>query len=104
MSKSIVTLLGTALCGLFTIDATFAQGTAFTYQGRLNTAGSPANGTYDFRFRLASDPLANYYVGSAFLTNGVPVANGLFTTTIDFGVGTFNGANYWLEVDVRTNG
>lgn len=27
-----------------------AQGTAFTYQGRLDDAGSPANGVYDLRF------------------------------------------------------
>ncbi len=81
-----------------------AQGTAFTYQGRLDDGGAPANGSYDFRFRLASDPLANNYAGSANLTNGIAVSNGLFTTTLDFGPGIFTGSNYWLEVDVRTNG
>ena len=80
-----------------------AQGTAFTYQGRLNSEGSPANGSYDFRFRLAADPLANTYVGSSFLTNGVAVTDGLFTVAMDFGPGVFNGSNYWLQVDVRTN-
>ncbi|HEV2434362.1 MAG TPA: hypothetical protein VG077_00020 [Verrucomicrobiae bacterium] len=30
----------------------FAQGTAFTYQGRLNTASGPANGSYDLTFAL----------------------------------------------------
>ena len=29
-----------------------AVGTAFTYQGRLNSGGSPATGYYDFRFIL----------------------------------------------------
>jgi trimeric autotransporter adhesin len=81
-----------------------AQGTAFTYQGRLNINGNPANGIYDFRFRVASDPLANNYVGSSLLTNGFPLSNGLFTVTLDFGGGIFTGSNYWLEVDVRTNG
>jgi trimeric autotransporter adhesin len=80
------------------------QGTAFTYQGRLNDGGNPANGRYDFRFRIASDPLGNNYVGNAFLTNGIPVSNGLFTATMDFGPGVFTGSNDWLEVDVRTNG
>ena len=28
------------------------MGTAFTYQGRLTDGGSPADGEYDFRFRL----------------------------------------------------
>ncbi len=36
------------LCCLFTTaNAVFAQDTAFTYQGRLNNNGSPANGSYD---------------------------------------------------------
>jgi formylglycine-generating enzyme required for sulfatase activity len=81
-----------------------AQGTGFTYQGRLQEAGSPANGNYDFRFRIASDALGNNYVGSPFLTNAVPVSNGLFTVTLDFGAGIFTGPSYWLQVDVRTNG
>ena len=29
-----------------------AQGTAFTYQGRLNDNGAPANGIYDLQFRI----------------------------------------------------
>ena len=29
-----------------------AQGTAFTYQGRLIDGGSPANGSYDLRFAV----------------------------------------------------
>ena len=80
-----------------------AQGTAFTYQGRLNNNGAPANGSYDFRFRLASDPHGNYYVDGPVQTNGVAVNNGLFVATLDFG-SVFTGSNYWLEVDVRTNG
>src|SRR5271154_6618546 len=80
-----------------------AQGTAFTYQGHLNNGGAPANGLYDFRFKLASDDLGDNYVGDAFLTNAIPVTNGLFTATVDFGPGIFTGSNYWLEVDVRTN-
>jgi trimeric autotransporter adhesin len=86
------------------LDAAFAQTTAFSYQGQLQNNGSPASGAYDFRFRLAADPLGNNYVGSPFVTNGISVANGLFVTAIDFGVGPFGGSNYWLEVDVRTNG
>jgi hypothetical protein len=80
-----------------------AQGTAFTYQGRLNVAGSPANGLYDFRFRLAVDNQGITYAGNAFLTNAIPVTNGLFTTAIDFGAGLLTGTSYWLAVEVRTN-
>jgi hypothetical protein len=106
--KTKLKLLALALLALSTLNAplstALAQGTAFTYQGRLNDGGSPAHGTYDFRFKLFEDPLGNTQAGTTQLTNGVPVTNGLFLVTIDFGAGIFTGSNYWLEVDVRTNG
>ena len=37
---------------LVSIQPVLAQGTAFTYQGRLNTNAVPANGFYDFEFSL----------------------------------------------------
>ena len=80
------------------------SGTAFTYQGRLNHGGGPANGSYDLRFKLFVDPLGDTQAGSAVVTNGVSVASGLFMVTVDFGEGIFNGSNYWMEVDVKTNG
>lgn len=80
------------------------SGTAFTYQGRLNDGGGPANGSYDLRFKLFVDPLGDTQTGNAVVTNGVSVASGLFMVTVDFGEGVFNGSNYWLEVDVKTNG
>ena len=39
--------------------STSGQGTAFTYQGRLNVSAQPANGLYDLRFRLATDAVIN---------------------------------------------
>ena len=80
-----------------------AQGTAFTYQGRLNSNGSPASGSFDFRFKLYADSIGNTQVGASYITNAIPVTTGLFITTIDFGAGIFAGSNYWLEVDVKTN-
>ena len=38
-------------------------GTAFTYQGRLQDGGAPANGPYDFRFMLFDGPAAGSQVG-----------------------------------------
>jgi hypothetical protein len=81
-----------------------AQGTAFTYQGRLNNGLNPAAGLYDFRFKLYYDPLGNTEAGSSDVTNGIGVTNGLFLTTLDFGPGLFTGTNLWLEIDVKTNG
>ncbi len=103
MNTGLVRLLHLA-GALSTATLLHAQGTAFTYQGRLNVNGAPASGTYDFRYRLALDPYGNNYFGSSVLASGQFVSNGLFTATLDFGAGAFNGGNYWLEVDVRTNG
>ena len=81
-----------------------AQGTAFTYQGRLNSGGSPANGTYNLRFGLY-DAATNGSVASSVLTNtATAVSNGLFAVTLDFGAGVFAGSPRWLELAVGTNG
>lgn len=83
--------------------AAHAQGTAFTYQGRLRDGVNPANGHYDFQFGLFNQSQLGNPV-APFLTNvNVVVTDGLFTTTIDFG-GIFSGTNYWLGISVRTNG
>src|SRR6185369_810780 len=82
----------------------FAQGTAFSYQGRLNAGGNPANGVYDLTFTLFNVN-SNGFAWAGPLTNSAKtVSNGLFTAVIDFGPGVFDGANYWLEIGVRTNG
>ncbi len=81
-----------------------AQGTAFTYQGKLNDGGSPANGCYDVR-SLIWDASTNGNVVAGPLTNSATgVTNGLFAVTLDFGSGVFTGPDRWLELDVRTNG
>jgi hypothetical protein len=80
-----------------------AQGTAFTYQGRLNSSGVPANGVFDLVFTIYDLPTG---MGSfANQTNAAtPVSNGLFTVTLNFGVGIFTGPERWLEIAARTNG
>ena len=75
--------------------------TAFTYQGRLNDNGQPANGTYDFQFRLYDAEVGGAQVPTIPVAAGVTVSNGLFTTTIDFGDGVFDGTTYWLEIAVQ---
>jgi hypothetical protein len=82
----------------------FAQGTAFTYQGKLAVGTNLATGLFDFRcsiFDVASggSPLAGPTTNAA-----VGVTNGLFTTTLDSGSGVFTGDVRWLDIGVRTNG
>jgi hypothetical protein len=96
-----ILLLLTALTGL---AAPF--GSAFTYQGRLNSSGSPsANGLYDFRFTLHDAATLGSSVGSAVAVSAVPVTNGLFTVQLNFGATAFtSGEARWLQLEVNTNG
>lgn len=97
-------LLGLALLAGLWMRGGLAQGTAFTYQGRLNEGGIGATGVYDLSFSLhgssdGGDPLH----GPAYYDR-VGVTNGLFTVALDFGDGCFDGTAYWLEMGVRQAG
>src|SRR6516164_7239720 len=81
-----------------------AQGTAFTYQGRLNDGGNPANGSFDFKFTVENAVTNGSVVGGPITNAAVAVSNGLFTVTLDFGSGVFPGALRWLEIATRSNG
>ncbi|HEX5219292.1 MAG TPA: tail fiber domain-containing protein [Verrucomicrobiae bacterium] len=83
--------------------ATFAQGTAFTYQGRLNDDATPASGIYDLRFAIYDLASGGGQQGDAVTNLATAVSNGLFTVTLDFG-NQFSGSARWLELAVRTNG
>jgi trimeric autotransporter adhesin len=104
MKPKILLLTGVALCSLFTADnPASAQGTAFTYQGRLNDGADAANGTYDLTFALFNAGSGPSQVGSTITNTGIGLSNGLFTVALDFGA-NFPGADRWLEIGVRTNG
>jgi hypothetical protein len=81
-----------------------AQGTAFTYQGRLNDGVNPAAGIYDLRFTIYDSTNNPGVVVAGPLTNSATaVTNGLFTVTLDFS-NVFPGTDRFLEIGVRTNG
>jgi hypothetical protein len=84
-------------------SSAFAQGTAFTYQGRLNSGGNSAKGSYDLRFAIYDALAAGTQQGSLLTNSATGVTNGLFTVTLDFGA-NFPGAARWREIGVRTNG
>jgi hypothetical protein len=77
-----------------------ANGTAFTYQGRLTDGGAAANGAYDFQFILYNAAVGGAQTGPIVTQNDVPVSGGLFNTTLDFGA-VFNGTALYLEIAVR---
>jgi len=78
-------------------------GTAFTYQGRLNAGGNPANGSYDLRFAVF-DAAQEGSVSAAFSRTPPrpsPTACSPSHSTSDTNV--FTGEARWLEIGVRTN-
>ncbi len=102
-----IPLFRTVISLLFTLcltSAVLAQGTAFTYQGRLNLNGAPAQGNYDFQFTLFTTNQTGVAASPILVSTNIPVVNGLFTTALDFGSGIFNGTNLWLDIAVCTNG
>jgi hypothetical protein len=76
-----------------------AQGTAFTYQGRLNSGDAPANGSYDLTFTLYTTNLTGIAIAGPVTNSAVGVSNGLFTTAVDFG-DFFIGTSNWLQIAV----
>jgi hypothetical protein len=81
-------------------DALAQSPTTFTYQGQLTSSGSPVNGTVDLRFTLWDALSGGTQIGTAQTLDGVAVQVGLFTSNVDFGAGTLNGAPRWLQVEV----
>lgn len=75
-------------------------GTAFTYQGRLTDGGNPAEGAYDFQFRLYDAPSGGNLLGTV-APGDVAVSGGLFTVKLNFGAGVLTGDARWLEIGVR---
>jgi hypothetical protein len=95
-----------ALFGLWAVVSAPAGGqtpgtTAFTYQGRLADGSVPADGLYDFQFRLFSVPVGSKTIAKTNLQDDVPVTRGLFVVELDFGAPVFDGSDRWLEIGVR---
>ncbi len=86
--------------------ATFSQTTEFTYQGSLKDGAVPANGNYDFEFRLYDAVSGGSQIGPLVTRTNVAVADGLFSVKLDFtGVlPPFPGADRFLQVSVRNAG
>ena len=116
MNTRSLTLLGSALAafviGLLVLSAprSFAQegpglqavaGSGFSYQGRLNDKGVPANGSYDLAFRLYATRQGGAPIATELRFDNYQVMNGLFLVTLDFNGEYFTGEGRWLEVSVR---
>ena len=109
MSKAMVTMwlcvVGMVL-GAVEIGWGAPLGTATTYQGRLMDGDSPADGEYDFEFKLYDDPNVVFgnQVGSTISKYDEMLIGGVFTVELDFGMGVFIGDARWLEIEVAPAG
>src|SRR6266545_866407 len=83
---------------LIAAGTALGQGTTFTYQGRLTDGGTPANGTYDFQFKLYD--AGGTQQGATVSRDDAQVTNGVFTVQLDFG-NQFDGNDRLLEISVR---
>ena len=93
---------GSAMQTNWTDDVSLAPaGTAFSYQGRLEDNGYPANGAYDFQFMLFDASVGGIQIGGTVTLGDVSVSTGFFTVKLDFGVGAFGGGARFLEIAVR---
>lgn len=103
MTDKATTLISTIFAVLFLSSIAAAQTSAFTYQGRLTDAGSPATGNFLMQFKLFDAAAAGSQIGSTITDVPITASQGIFSTRLDFGAGVLNGANRWLEIAVRHN-
>jgi hypothetical protein len=103
MFKALALLFVLLAMHCFTAVAIRAQSTEFVYQGTLKDGANPANGSYDFEFRLFDASSSGTQVGSLLTRSSVPVASGIFSVSLDFG-SVFPGSERFLEVRARNAG
>lgn len=77
--------------------------TALNYSGSLKTDTGWASGEFQIVFQLYSNSIANDPVSVA-ITNQVAVSNGVFSSSMDFGIAPFTLDPLWLELSVRKVG
>ncbi|MBI1764830.1 MAG: hypothetical protein HYR56_25750 [Acidobacteria bacterium] len=62
-----------------------AQGTAFTYQGKLTDGANPTSGNFNQQFQLFDALTGDTQVGATFTNPTVAVTSGVFTVQLNFG-------------------
>ena len=92
---------GTSKLNSAPVAAQALVGTAFTYQGRLNHQGEPANGGSDFQFELFDFAEGGVPLAGTLEMHNIQVTDGLFTVQLDFQDNVFNGDARWLQIGVK---
>lgn len=92
------------LLGLVFTGSIFAQTSEFTYQGKLNISGSPANASYDMQFKLYDAETAGNQSGLTQTVTNVTAVAGIFTVRLDFESAAFTGADRFIEIGISPVG
>ena len=103
INQRLFSLLMTALVLLLAASTASAQGTTFTYQGRLTDTGMPASNIYEMQFRLFDSLAGGTQQGLTITNSSVQVTNGVFSVQLDFG-DQFDGYSRYLEIAIRPLG
>lgn len=83
------------------VSQVFAQSaTEFTYQGELIQAGLPAQGLFDFQFRLFDASVDGNELGIVQCVDDLEVIDGRFLVGLDFG-SEFESFGRFIEISVR---
>lgn len=103
-TRQVAGMVAAALIAAMAGQATAAGplGTNFTYQGRLTSAGVGQSASYDIRFQMY-DAVTGGTLQGTVTKLAVPLANGVFTVDLDFGV-QFTGDKRWLDIAVKPAG
>jgi len=75
-----------------------AVASRISYQGVLKEDGTPVTGSRNMIFRLHKNSTCTSQVDSDIVKNGVSVAEGLFSVTLDVTQSNFDGQALWLQV------
>ena len=93
-----------ALVAALGMGATLAHADSFTYHGTLQDSGRPANGSFDIQLTLYSAQSGGTQLAPPVTLYAVPVKNGNFSTSVDFGQMSATNAQSWVDVKVKPAG
>lgn len=87
------------------VAAVAAPGSSFTYQGRLQFGGVPANGSFGLGFTLYDALSGGTKISATQAVAGVQVTNGLFSVVLnaggEMGANVFDGGPRFIEITVN---
>ncbi|MHC4242716.1 MAG: tail fiber domain-containing protein [Planctomycetota bacterium] len=75
--------------------------TAFYYQGKLKENDREVDGLFDFEFGLYDKSESGTLLKQGPLLDDVPIVEGIFNTSLNFGRSVFTGQARYLEIRVR---